>query len=157
MRRKQKRLPLLLPYGDAYPKKLLQFVHLDDMARLMAWLLHRAPAEANEIQVLNVAGSGAPISIAQSAEIAGARIVHLPSSWLCEKVMELLWRWEISAVPTDALPYISGSCTLSTGLLRELLGNDFGDVIRYSTEAALRASFAEADKSGAIPAGSISE
>jgi nucleoside-diphosphate-sugar epimerase len=157
MRRKQKRLPLLLPYGDGYATKLLQFVHVDDMARLMVWLLRRAPAEANEIQVLNVAGSGTPISIAECAEIAGARIVRLPSSWLCAKVMELLWHWEVSRVPPDAFPYISGSCTLSTRRLRELLGSDFGDVIRYSTEAALRESFAEAETSGAIPAGSISE
>ncbi len=157
MRRKQKRLPLLLPYGDGYANKLLQFVHVDDMARLMVWLLRRAPAEANEIQVLNVAGAGAPISIAQCAEIARARIVRLPSSWLCAKVMELLWGWEVSAVPPDAFPYISGSCTVSTRRLRELLGSDFGDVIRYSTEAALRESFADAEKSGALPAGSIRE
>lgn len=152
MRRKQKRLPLLLPYGDGYAKRLLQFVHVDDMARLMVWLLRRAPAEANEIQILNVAGSGTPISVAQCAEIAGARIFRLPSSWLCAKVMELLWDWEVSAVPPDAFQYISGSCTLSTRRLRELLGSDLGDVIRYSTEAALRESFAEAQKSGAIPA-----
>jgi nucleoside-diphosphate-sugar epimerase len=157
MRRKQKRLPLLLPYGDGSAEKLLQFVHVDDMTRLMVWLLRRAPAEANEIQILNVAGSGTPISVAQCAEIARARIVRLPSSWLCEKVMELLWRWKVSKVPPDALPYISGSCTLCTRRLRELLGSDFGDVIRYSTEAALRESFAEAEKNGAIPAGSIRE
>jgi nucleoside-diphosphate-sugar epimerase len=144
MRRKQKRLPLLLPCGDDYAKKLLQFVHVDDMARLIVWLLRRVPAEANEFQVLNVAGSGMPISIAECAEIAGARIVRLPSSWLCAKLMELLWRREVSTVPPDAFPYISGSCTLSTKRLRELLGSDFGDVIRYSTEAALCESFAEA-------------
>lgn len=153
LRRQQKRLPLLLPYGENYPKKLFQFVHVDDMARLITWLLQKPAPEEGAVVILNVAGSGAPISIAQCAEIAQARIVRLPTAWLCAKVMEFGWKWGISSVPPDALPYMCGSYTMSTRKLRELLGSDYDKVIRYSTEAALRDSFAEAEKSAATQAG----
>lgn len=153
LKRKQQRLPLLLPYGESYPKKLLQFVHVDDMARLIAWLLHNPVQEESGVLVLNVAGSGAPISIAQCAEIAQTRIVRIPTRWLCAKVMALGWKWAISSVPPDAFPYMCGTYTMNTRRLRNLLGNDYDKVIRYSTEAALRDSFAEIEEAAATEAG----
>lgn len=157
MRRKQMRLPLLLPVGEEYPKKLLQFVHVDDMARLVTWLLRKAPADNGEVLPLNVAGSGTPVSIAQCAEIAGARTVRLPSAWLCAKTLALLWNCGISSVPPDAYPYMCGSYTMSTQRLRALLGDDYAKVIQYSSEQALRDSFRdsvdETERSKAIPAG----
>ncbi len=146
LKRKQKRLPLLLPYGESYPQKLLQFVHVDDMARLIAWLLQKPSPDESGVVVLNVAGSGKPISIAQCAEIAQARIVKLPTRWLCAKVMELGWRWGISSVPPDAFPYMCSSYTMNTKRLRDLLGSDYNKVIRYSIEAALQDSFAECNE-----------
>jgi nucleoside-diphosphate-sugar epimerase len=152
MRRGQMRLPLLLPVGEMYPQKLFQCIHVDDMARLIAWLLHRSAAEENEVLTLNVAGSGEPISLARCAEIAGTKIVRLPSRWLCAKTLALLWRLGVSSAPPDAFPYLTGSHTMSTGRLRELLGGDYEKVIRYSTEAALRDSFAEASIGQTAPA-----
>jgi len=143
LRRRQMRLPLLLPIGEAYPKKLLQFVHVDDMARLVTWLLHKVPSEEGDVLVLNVAGSGTPISIAQCAEIAEAQMMRLPTRWLCAKTLALLWNWGVSSVPPDAFPYMSGSYTMSTRRLKDLLGRDYQKVIQYSSEGALRDSFQE--------------
>jgi hypothetical protein len=111
------------------------------MARLVAWLLQKAPPQSGKLLTLNVAGSGAPISIAKCAEIAEIRTVRLPSGWMCAKILSLLWSWGASAVPPDAFPYISGSYTVSTDRLRRLLGSDYAEVIQYSNEAALRDSF----------------
>jgi nucleoside-diphosphate-sugar epimerase len=151
-RQKQKKLPLLLPMGESYLQKHLQFVHVDDMARLVHWLLQKGPAREGEALVLNVAGSGAPLSISRCAEVAQMRIKRLPTSWLCSKVMRLMWKWGISTVPAEALPYITGSCTTSTERLRELLGQDYGKVIRYSTEEALKDCVAENTGSSAASA-----
>src|SRR5271167_929448 len=41
MRAEGKRLPVMLPRGKKYPEKRLQFVHVDDVARLLVYLLHR--------------------------------------------------------------------------------------------------------------------
>lgn len=144
MRRKKKRLPLMLPMGKAYPEKLFQFVHVDDMARLVQWLLRRPAPKVSEVLTLNVAGSGAPISIARCAEIAQARVVQLPSAWLCAKILKMLWNRGVSSVPPDAFPYMAGSYTMNTQRLRSLLGADYEGVIQYSTEAALQDSFQEA-------------
>ena len=43
MRKAGKRLPCILPYGQKYLDNQLQFIHVDDMARLIAWLLKREP------------------------------------------------------------------------------------------------------------------
>lgn len=144
MRSRQLRLPLLLPMGESSPQKLFQFVHVDDVARLIAWLLQRPAADEHETLTLNVAGSGPPISMARCAEIGKAKRVALPSRWLCAKVQTMLWKLGMSSLPPDAFPYVAGSYTVSTERLRNLLGDDFEKVIRYSSEAALRDSFAEA-------------
>jgi nucleoside-diphosphate-sugar epimerase len=143
MRRRKMRLPLLIPMGKDYPQKLFQFVHVDDMARLVVWLLKRPAPGSTEVLTLNVAGSGTPISIARCAEIAEARMMRLPSGWLCAKMLKLLWNRGVSSVPPDAFPYMAGSYTMSTKRLRALLGADYDRVIQYSSEAALQDSFAE--------------
>ncbi len=141
LRRKQMRLPLLLPMGSRYRQKLFQLVHVDDVARLIAWLLRKPAPDEREVLTLNVAGSGSPIDITKCAEIAKTRVLRLPSGWLCSKVLGLLWNRGISTVPPDTFPYVAGSYTMSTKRLRDLLGGDYPKVIQYSTEAALRESF----------------
>jgi len=150
MRRKGIRVPLLLPPGEWPLQKLFQFVHVDDVARLIAWLLSMAPTQSGKLTVLNVAGSGAPVSVAKCAEISQARVVRLPSGWMCAKTLTLLWNLGASAVPPDAYQYISGSYTMSTDRLRRMLGSDYADVIQYSNEAALRDSFETAERSQPI-------
>src|ERR1039458_8907668 len=43
MRESATRLPCMLPYGQKYVDNKIQFVHVDDMARLIAWILRREP------------------------------------------------------------------------------------------------------------------
>ena len=43
MRMRSKRLPCMLPIGQKYLANRLQFVHVDDMARLIAYILSRDP------------------------------------------------------------------------------------------------------------------
>src|SRR6266404_5777628 len=71
MRERGTRLPMLLPRGRAYREKKYQFVHVDDMARLIAWIL-RAPEAGPELTIVNVAARGAPITLERGAEIAHA-------------------------------------------------------------------------------------
>ena len=49
--------PACCPYGKKYLDNKIQFIHVDDMARLIAWILHREP-EAQRLTTLNVAGRG---------------------------------------------------------------------------------------------------
>jgi nucleoside-diphosphate-sugar epimerase len=146
MQRENRRLPLLLPSGKKYPQKLFQFVHVDDMARLIAWLLQRSGGARGELTVLNVAGSGPAISLARCAELAQAKVVRLPSRWACAKALGMMWRSGVSSVPPDAAPYMCGSYTMNTDRLRKLLGGDYDRVIRYSNEAALKDSFEDAEE-----------
>jgi nucleoside-diphosphate-sugar epimerase len=131
------RLPMVLPRGDEFLAKRFQFVHVDDMARLVTWILHREDP-CNRLVTLNVAGRGDPISIHTAARIAGQRIVPLPSRLLCRWVLALLWRLKISSVPPEALPYMIGSYLMDTSRLRKFLGNDYTEVIRYTSEEALQ-------------------
>ncbi|HUS18992.1 MAG TPA: NAD-dependent epimerase/dehydratase family protein [Terriglobales bacterium] len=140
MQRKNKRLPMLLPWGDEYPAKHFQFVHVDDVARLIAYILKHLPAKAATC-ILNVAGRGEALTIARCAEIGEAKILHLPSRLLCKMALKAMWALGISAVPPDALPYIVGSYTMDTTRLKDYLGKDYESVIQYSIEEALRDSF----------------
>ena len=139
-RREGKRLPIVLPRGQEYLEKRFQFVHVDDMARLIAWILRRQERGA-ELVVLNVAGRGPAISLGRCAELAGARIVQLPASFLCRWALRLMWNLGISGVPPEALPYMLGSYTMDTTRLRAFLGDDYGQVIQFSVEEALADSF----------------
>jgi nucleoside-diphosphate-sugar epimerase len=140
MRAAGKRLPWLLPRGKKYLEKRFQFVHVDDMARLLVHLLNR-PASDPPLTVLNVAGRGEPITIQRCAEIAQARIKRAPTRAACRAVFGLLWKLGISSIPPAALPYLIGSYTMDTTRLQQFLGEEYGRVIQYTIEDALRDSF----------------
>jgi nucleoside-diphosphate-sugar epimerase len=140
MRDKGKRLPMLLPFGAKYLEKRFQFVHVDDMARLIVWILRRADASA-ELVVLNVAGRGEPLTLAECARIADSKIKRLPGRGLCRMVLQLMWDLGISGIPPEALPYMIGSYTMNTRKLQEFLGPDYERVIQHTVESALRDSF----------------
>ncbi len=141
MRAEGKRLPLMLPYGDVYLGKLFQFVHVDDMARLFAWLVRRK-AEGNKLHILNVAGRGGPITLERAAEMANAKIVRVPK-FLGKIVLQKLWDWGISGIPPEAMPYMIGSYLMDTTRLKQMLGADYEKVMQYTIEDALADSFAE--------------
>lgn len=143
LRGKGKRLPMLLPWGDAYLEKRFQFVHVDDMARLVGHILEHVPAKA-ATQVLNVASRGDALTIARCAEIGNTKILRLPTRAICKLALRLTWQLGISGVPPDALPYIVGSYTMDTTRLKSFLGPDHERVIQFTIEEALRDSFAAA-------------
>ncbi|MBI1740379.1 MAG: NAD-dependent epimerase/dehydratase family protein [Candidatus Koribacter versatilis] len=66
MRDRGTRLPCMLPFGKKYLDNKIQFIHVDDMARLIAWILRREP-EAQRLTTLNVAGRGEPLTFEPDA------------------------------------------------------------------------------------------
>jgi len=143
MRAEGKRLPLLLPRGKEYLGKRMQFVHVDDMARLLAHLLDR-PISDPPLTILNVAGRGEPLTLEACARIAQTTIKRAPSRAAIGLILRTLWKLGISSIPPEALPYLIGSYTMDTSRLQSFLGSDYPDVIRYTAEEALRDTFASA-------------
>ena len=139
LRERGTRLPMLLPFGQKYLDNNFQFVHVDDVARLILFLLRR-PADP-PLVVLNVAGRGPALTMRRCAEIAHAKVTRLPGRLACRLMLRLMWDLGISAVPPAALPYIVGSYTMRTDRLQQFLGLDYERVIRYTNEEALADSF----------------
>ena len=140
MRAEGKRLPMMLPRGKKYDERRLQFVHVDDVARLLVYLLHRPHCDP-ALTILNVAAHGEPISIQTCAEIAEAKIKRVPNRAAHRLILRMLWKWGISSIPPEALPYMIGSNTVDTTRLQQFLGSNYSRVMHYSVEEALRDSF----------------
>jgi nucleoside-diphosphate-sugar epimerase len=140
MRKEGRRLPCMLPYGQQYLDNKIQFLHIDDMARLLAWILPREP-EVRRLTIMNVAGRGEPLTFAQCIETAHAKLVRVPGKWAMRIALQYLWKRGISAIPPDAVPYISGQYIMNTDRLKKFLGDDYEKVIRYSVAEAYLDSF----------------
>jgi UDP-glucose 4-epimerase len=145
MRSKGTRLPCMLPAGKRYVENRIQFVHVDDVARLISYILHRTEPETQRITVLNVAGRGAALSLGRCFEIAHARALRLPGNAAFRLALRAVWKLGISATPPEAAPYITGEYLMDTQRLREFLGADYEKVIRYTVEEAFEDSFATVD------------
>ncbi|MBI3475767.1 MAG: NAD-dependent epimerase/dehydratase family protein [Acidobacteria bacterium] len=140
MRERGTRLPCMLPFGRRYLNNKIQFIHVDDMARLIAWLLQREP-EAQRLTTLNVAGRGDALTFEQCIEMAQAKLLRVPGQWSMRKVLQLLWQTKISAIPPDAVPYMTGQYIMNTDRLKKFLRMDYEHVIRYSIADAFADSF----------------
>jgi nucleoside-diphosphate-sugar epimerase len=140
MRNEGKRLPCLLPYGQKYLDHKIQFVHVDDVARLIAWILQREP-EARRLTVMNVAGRGEPLSFGRCIDAAHAKLVRVPGKWAMRTILQLLWKRGVSAIPPEAVPYMTGQYVMSTDRLKKFLGDDYEKVIRYTIADAFLDSF----------------
>src|SRR6266853_4874315 len=140
MRQRGKRLPCLLPFGQRYLDNKIQFVHVDDMARLIAWILRREP-EAQRLTILNVAGRGDSLTFAQCIELAHAKLLRVPGQWGMRRVLQFLWNWNISAIPPDAVPYMTGEYIMNTDRLKKFLGDDYERVIEKTNLEAFADSF----------------
>jgi nucleoside-diphosphate-sugar epimerase len=140
MRAASKRLPCMLPYGQKYLDNKIQFVHVDDMARLIAWILKREP-EAQRLTILNVAGRGDPLTFAQCIEKANAELLRVPGQWAMRRALQFLWNWKISAIPPDAVPYMTGQYIMNTDRLQKFLGSDYERVIEKTSAEAYADAF----------------
>ena len=141
--RRGERLPMLLPSGKAYLRHQLQFVHVDDVSRVIEWSLRR-PKSREPLTVLNVAGDGEPLSVEQCSKLTGTNLKRLPTEILCRMVINIMWSWGVTSIPPDAFPYLIGSYTMDTSRLHALTGNEYHQIVRYSSEAALTDSLSPA-------------
>ena len=110
------------------------------MARLLAHILHRDP-EQQRLTVLNVAGRGEPLTFGRCIEMAQAKLIRVPGKWAMGMVLKFLWKRQISAIPPEALPYMTGEYIMNTDRLRAFLGNEYESVIRYTIADAFADSF----------------
>jgi nucleoside-diphosphate-sugar epimerase len=140
MRSAGKRLPCMLPRGQKYLDNKVQFVHVDDIARLITHILQRDP-EAQRLTILNVAGRGEPMTFGRCVEVAKAKLVRAPGKWAMGLVLQFLWKRGISAIPPEALPYMTGEYIMNTDRLRAFLGDEYEEVIRYTIADAFADSF----------------
>lgn len=140
MRQAGKRLPCLLPYGQKYLDNKIQFIHVDDMARLIAAILQREP-EAQRLTILNVAGRGEPLTFGQCMHMARAKLLRVPGRWTMRQVLRFGWNWKISAIPPDAVPYMTGQYIMNTDRLKKFLGDNYERVIQHTITDAFADSF----------------
>jgi len=142
MRERGKRLPCMLPFGQQYLENRIQFVHVDDVARLLAYIVRKTEPESQRLTILNVAGRGEPLTFARCMDMAHAKILRVPGKWAFRLVLQALWKLGISAIPPDAMPYMTGEYIMNTDRLRKFLGEDYEQVIRYTIADAFADSFA---------------
>ncbi len=140
MRLQGKRLPCMLPRGQQYLDNKIQFIHVDDMARLIQHILQREP-ETQRLTILNVAGRGDPMTFARCIEVAQAKLIRVPGKWVMRQILKFLWKQKISAIPPEAVPYMTGQYIMNTGRLQHFLGPEYEDVIRYTIADAFGDSF----------------
>jgi nucleoside-diphosphate-sugar epimerase len=144
MRAENKRLACMLPYGKKYLDNKIQFVHIDDMARLLAFLVRKQEPEAQRLTILNVAGRGEPLTFSRCIEMAHGHLVSVPGKWLFRSILRFLWATKVSAIPPEAWPYMTGEYTMNTDRLRNFLGPDYERVIRYTVADAFADCFTSA-------------
>jgi nucleoside-diphosphate-sugar epimerase len=137
-----RRLPCMLPMGRRYREKLFQFVHVDDVARLMAHILRRTTRDP-QLTILNVSGRGQPLPLGECIRRSGNRLLPVPTRALFGLVLRTLWKLNISGIPPEVVPYMTGSYTMDTSRLRSFLGSEHEQVIRFNIEEALDESFSD--------------
>jgi len=154
MRAEGRRLPCLLPYGQKYLQNRIQFIHVDDMARLLVFLLQKTEPEPQRLTVLNVAGRGQPLTFGKCVEMTGNKLKRVPGIWLFRVLLTLLWKWQISAIPPEAVPYMTGEYVMNTDRLQKFLGAKYESVVRYSITEAFEDCFNRGGVVSAQSAGS---
>jgi nucleoside-diphosphate-sugar epimerase len=145
----------MLPHGKRYLENRIQFVHVDDVARLIACILRRNQPEAQRLTVLNVAGRGEALRFRQCIDIAQAKLWQVPGKQAFRLVLQGLWKLGISAIPPEALPYMTGEYIMSTERLQKFLGSSYEDVIRYTITDAFADSFRSQPSTAAQPAAAM--
>ncbi len=141
MREQGKRLPCMLPSGKEYLQTRIQFVHIDDVARLIAHILKKSEPEAQRLTVMNVAGRGEPLTYEQCVRLANAKLIRVPTKRAFELVLQFLWKSKISTIPPDVVSYLTSDSVMDTSRLEEFLGTEYKNVIRYPVADAFQECF----------------
>ena len=131
MRAAGKRLPLMLPRGKRYLEKQLQFVHVDDVARLLVYLLAAAAdrSAGDHPERRRTRRAHHLAALRRNCQRASeARPDALPSGL----ILRALWKLGISSIPPEAVPYLIGSYTMDTARLQQFLGEHYPQVIQYT-------------------------
>ena len=74
--------------------------------------------------------------------MAHAKLRRVPGKWAFRAVLQVLWKVGISAIPPEAMPYMTGEYIMNTDRLRKFLGDDYESVIRYTIADAFADCFA---------------
>ena len=141
MRERGQRLPFMLPAGKQYLQNRIQFVHVDDVARLIAYILKKTEPEAQRLTILNVAGRGGPLTYEQCVRLANAKLVRVPTEKIFKLVLQFLWKIGMSAIPPDVAPYMTSDTVMDTSRLEEFLGAEYKNVIRFPIADAFSECF----------------
>jgi hypothetical protein len=81
------------------------------------------------------------MTFAQCIESAHAKLLRVPGRWAMRRVLQFLWNREISAIPPDAVPYMTGQYIMNTDRLKNFLGGDYERVISKTNVEAFLDSF----------------
>ena len=153
MRRQEKRLPCMLPAGDKYLQHRIQFVHIDDVARLVTFILKKNEPEGRRLTILNVAGRGEPLTYEQCVRLANAKLVRVPTEKLFALALRILWNIKLSTIPPDVAPYMTSDSLMDTFRLQEFLGGEYKNILRLPIAEAFAECFAKPEALGqAMPA-----
>src|SRR5579884_3430520 len=156
MRDQGKRLPCMLPSGEQYLNNRIQFVHIDDVARLVAFILNKTEPESQRLTILNVAGRGGSLTYAQCVRLANAELLRVPTENLFTLMLRLLWAIRLSTIPPDIAPYMTSDTVMSTARLEHFLGHEYEDVIRFPVADAFAECFKSKEtKTQAAPAAKL--
>jgi nucleoside-diphosphate-sugar epimerase len=143
-REQGKRLPCMLPSGEKYVNNKIQFVHVDDVARLLAHIVRIQQPAPQRVTILNVAGRGEPLTFGRCVQIAQNKLIRPPAKWVFEAILSTLWSLGISAIPPEAAPYMTGEYIMDTSRLHAFLGDQYESVIQFTNETAFADTFREA-------------
>ena len=141
-RKNGKRVPYIIPWGKKYMQNQVQFVHTEDVARVIGFILRKSEPESRRLTILNVSGRGEPLTVESCAEIAKTKLLRVPGEWTMRQLLRLLSKLGISGIPTEAIDFLSANPVMDTSRLREFLGPYYEDVIRYTASDAFADSFA---------------
>ena len=128
------KVPALLPKSSE--GGLLQFVHVDDVARVMLWTLHNF--QQGQLKIFNLAGGGDPISFGECVKMAGTPVLRVGSAKQILQLLKIFWALGLSGVSPNTIPYFLFPYTMDTTRLDRELGAARKEILRYSTREAIQ-------------------
>lgn len=152
MRESGTRLPCLLPSGKRHLEHRVQFVHIDDVSRIIAFILKKTGPESQRLTILNVAGRGDPLTYQDCIQISKVKLMRVPTEQIFALVLKFMWKAGISTIPPDIAPYVTSDTVMDTLRLAEFLGTEYTNVVRHTSSEAFAECFKNAEKSGSASA-----